>query len=276
MHRDPIKSSARTLEILELFHELREPLRLNYIFEHLGYPQSSTTILLKSMVHLGYLNYHRPTRTYFPTPRVAALGDWVNQYIYGAGDLLDLMRQVQERTDETVVVSSQNDIFIQHIKVLQPTHDLKMPPPEGSMRVLTKSAAGLVLLSQMNPKIVDKLVRHIDVHEGEKVDTVNLAEQLRWIRREGYCLLAGFPFPEGAGLAVPLPRAAHGIPLTIAIGGLNSRITRKKSEFVAVLRSAVARYDAKLKAIELTDEDEAILEPAEQRETCLIDTSPVR
>ena len=63
MRRDPIKSAARTLEVLELFHEQRAPLRLKYIFEKLSYPQSSTTSLLKSMVVLGYLNYDRPTRT---------------------------------------------------------------------------------------------------------------------------------------------------------------------------------------------------------------------
>ena len=75
MRRDPIKSAARTLEVLELFHEQRAPLRLKYIFEKLSYPQSSTTSLLKSMVVLGYLNYDRPSRTYFPTPRVAAPQD---------------------------------------------------------------------------------------------------------------------------------------------------------------------------------------------------------
>ncbi|WP_293902058.1 helix-turn-helix domain-containing protein [Phenylobacterium sp.] len=251
MHRDPIKSAARTLEVLELFHERREPLRLNYIFERLSYPQSSTTTLLKSMVLLGYLNYHRPSRTYFPTPRVAALGDWINHHIYGAGDLLDLMQDVQLRTDETVVVSSQNDIFIQHIRVLQPAHEFKLPPPEGSMRVLTKSAAGLVLLSGMTARTVDKLVRHINIHEGEKVDLPQLTEQLAWIRGEGYCLLAGFPLALGAGLAVPLPQAAHGIPLTLAVGGLNSRIARRKSEFVEVLLAAVAVYRSKLPAAEL-------------------------
>lgn len=246
MRRDPIKSAARTLEILELFHERRAPLRLTYIFERLSYPQSSTTTLLKSMVVLGYLNYDRPSRTYFPTPRVAALGDWINHHIYGAGDLLGLMQGVQDQTDETVVISSQNDIFIQHIRVLQPGHDFKMPPPEGSMRVLTKSAAGLVLLSRMAPKTVDKLVRHINIYEGERVDLDGLMEQLGWIRKEGYCLLAGFPFPEAAGLAVPLPRAPHGIPLTLAVGGLNSRIARRKTEFVEILRSAVAAYETKL------------------------------
>lgn len=248
MQRSPIKSASRTLEILELFHERRAPLRLTYIFERLGYPQSSTTTLLKSMVVLGYLNFDRASRTYFPTPRVSALGDWINHYIYGAGDLLSMIETIRDQTDETVAVSSQNDIFVQHIRVRQPEHDFKMPPPEGSMRVLTKSAPGLVLLSRMAPKALDKLVRHIGIHEGEKVDMAQLDDQLQLVRKEGYCLLAGFPFPEAAGLSIPLPLAPHGMPLAVGVGGLNSRITRRKTELVGILKAAVAGYEAKLNA----------------------------
>lgn len=142
MRRDPIKSAARTLEILELFQEQRAPLRLTYIFEKLGYPQSSTTTLLKSMVVLGYLNYDRASRTYFPTPRVAALGDWVNHHLFGSGDLDRLVKSIFEQTNETVVISSQNDIFIQHLRIVQPSHPHKIALAEGSMRVLPHSAAG--------------------------------------------------------------------------------------------------------------------------------------
>ena len=265
MRRDPIKSAARTLEILELFHERRAPLRLTYIFERLSYPQSSTTTLLKSMVVLGYLNYDRPSRTYFPTPRVAALGDWINHHIYGAGDLIGLMQGVQELTDETVVVSSQNDIFIQHIRVLQPGHPHKIPPTEGAMRVLTHSAAGLVLMSGMSPKSVDKLCRHINAYEpdrSKRVEIHDLMEQLQWVRREGYSLLAAFPIPEAAAIAMPLPRAPHGIPLTLGVGGLNSRIARRKSEILAIMRSAIAAYEVKTRSSDSEQTPAEVAEPA--------------
>jgi DNA-binding IclR family transcriptional regulator len=233
---------------LELFHEQRAPLRLKYIFEKLSYPQSSTTSLLKSMVMLGYLNYDRPTRTYFPTTRVSALGDWINHYVYGAGELFGLMDSIFQRTNETVVLSSQNDIFVQHVRVLQPSHPYKIPPSEGSMRVLTHSAAGLVLLSQMSLKSADKLRRHINAYEQNRSKPMSmeeLNEQLSWVRREGYSLLAAFPFPDAAGLAMPLPQSAHGAPLTIGVGGLNSRIARRKSEIIQIMRDAIADYEIK-------------------------------
>jgi DNA-binding IclR family transcriptional regulator len=268
MRRDPIKSAARTLEVLELFHEQRRPLRLNFIFQRLSYPQSSTTTLLKSMLVLGYLNYHRPTRTYFPTPRVAALGDWVNHYVYGRGDLFDMMQFVFDRTSETVAVSSQNDIFIQHIRVMQPSHDDKIPVPEGVMRVLTHSAAGLALMSRMDAKTVDKLSRHINIYIRDKsapIDVVALQQQLDWVRSEGYCLLAAFPFPEASAMAMPLPGTPHGIPLTLGVGGLNSRIARHRSEILKIMREAVLVYGEKLRVGDQDGGDpygDHLLEPA--------------
>jgi len=249
MRRDPIKSAARTLEVLELFHEQRRPLRLNFIFQQLDYPQSSTTMLLKSMVVLGYLNYDRPTRTYFPTPRVASLGDWVNHFVYGRGDLLEMVQFVFERTNESVAVSSQNDIFIQHIRVLQPEHLHKVTVPQGSMRVLTHSAAGLVLMSRMTAKEVDKLCRHINIFLQDRASHVkpdDLEPRLAWIRREGYCMLTAFPFPDASALAMPLPRVAHGPPLTLGVGGLNSRIARHRSEILRIMGEAIAGYEKRL------------------------------
>lgn len=250
MRRDPIKSAARTLEILELFQEQRTPLRLTYIFEKLGYPQSSTTTLLKSMVVLGYLNYDRASRTYFPTPRVAALGDWVNHHLFGAGDIDRLVTSIFEQTNETVVISSQNDIFIQHLRIIQPTHPYKVALTEGSMRVLPHSAAGLVLMSHMQVKAVDKLCRHINAYlggTGDRIDITQLQEQLAWVRREGYGLLAAFPFPNAAAIAMPLPATPHGVQLTLGVGGLNSRIARHKSEIVAIMNAGVAEYGESLK-----------------------------
>jgi hypothetical protein len=50
MSQPTVKSALRTFEVLELFAERRVPLRLQDIHTALGYPQSSTTALLKSMV----------------------------------------------------------------------------------------------------------------------------------------------------------------------------------------------------------------------------------
>ncbi len=245
MRRDPIKSASRALEVLGLFTETRAPLRQKLIVERLGYPQSSMTALLKSLAALGYLNYDRASRTYFPTTRVAALGDWIHHSMYGDGWLVAMMQQIHERTDETVALVSQNDLFIQYIRVLQPDHPHKYPPLVGTLRLLTQSSGGLVLMSRMTDRAVDKLVRHINIYEPDRqcrVDIGQLLEHLSWIREAGYCFLAGTPIPEAATLAMPVPGGTHSIPLAIGVGGVNVRIVRNKSRIVEIMREAVNFY----------------------------------
>ena len=266
MPRSPIKSVARVLEVLELFSELRAPLRQKYVVERLGYPQSSTTGLLKSLVSVGYLNYHRATRTYFPTTRVAAVGGWINHFIYGSGELLDTMQRIQQETQETVALVSQNDLFIQYLRVVVPDHVEKFPPPEGAMRVLTQSSAGLVLLSRMPDRAVARLVRHIDIHErmtAKKTDLPQLLEQLRWIRANGYCFLSGIPIPQAATISLPLPDAPHGIPLSIGVGGTSTRILRNRSRIVAIMQAAVDAYRATIPSIALAEPASPLPDPIE-------------
>ena len=252
MVRSPIKSAARVLEVLELFAEQRMPLRQKFIVERLAYPQPSTTGLLKSLVSLGYLNYHRASRTYFPTTRVSAVGGWINHFIYGSGALLEMMRRIHDETEEVVALVSQNDLFIQYLRVIEPDHPHKHPVAEGAMRLLTRSGAGLVLLSRMTDRAVARLVRHIDIHAGpggKRVDLPRLLAQLHDIRAEGFCFLSGIPFPEAATISMPLPDAPHGIPLAIGVGGTVARITAGRARIIAAMRGAVEAYRAGIAAI---------------------------
>jgi DNA-binding IclR family transcriptional regulator len=247
MARSPIKSAARVLEVLELFADSRTPLRQKAVVERLAYPQSSTTGLLKSLVALGYLNYHRATRTYFPTTRVAAVGDWINHTIFGSGALMAMMRRIQAETDETVALVSQNDLYVQYLRVLVPAHPHTYPVPEGGMRLLTQSSAGLVLLSRMPDRTVARLVRHIDIQArgtAPRTDVARLLDQLAWIRAHGHCFLSGIPFAEAATISLPMPDAPHGIPLAIGVGGARERIARDRTRILAVIEAAVAAYRA--------------------------------
>ena len=247
MARRPIKSAARVLEVLELFADSRTPLRQKAIVERLAYPQSSTTGLLKSLVALGYLNYHRATRTYFPTTRVAAVGDWISHTIFGSGQLMAMMRRIQAETDETVALVSQNDLYVQYLRVIVPEHPHTYPVPEGGMRLLTQSSAGLVLLSRMPDRSVVRLVRHIDIQArgiAPRTDLARLLDQLAWIRANGHCFLAGIPFPEAATISLPMPDAPHGIPLAIGVGGARSRIAGNRRRIVAAIQGALDAYRA--------------------------------
>ncbi len=75
--RDPVKSARRVLEILERFEAEKRPLGVSEIAQVLGYPLSSTSMLLNTLARLGYLNLDPASRKFAPTMSVAMLGDWI-------------------------------------------------------------------------------------------------------------------------------------------------------------------------------------------------------
>jgi len=72
-----VKSAVRVLEVLELFDRLQREASVGEVARELGYPVSSTSMLLGSLLERGYLRHGPDQRTYFPTPRVTLLGAWI-------------------------------------------------------------------------------------------------------------------------------------------------------------------------------------------------------
>jgi hypothetical protein len=63
-----VKSAGRVLQIFEFFDEIQREARVAEIAERLAFPQSSTSILLKCLVDLGYLDYLPEARSFLPSP----------------------------------------------------------------------------------------------------------------------------------------------------------------------------------------------------------------
>ena len=111
----PVKTARRVFEVLELFQERRAPLRLQDVCAELGYPASSGSMLLRSMVTLGYLRYDTSARRYMPTMKIAHLGSWVQGAIMGDGALMRAMDALADRFGETVTLAVQSDLHAQYI-----------------------------------------------------------------------------------------------------------------------------------------------------------------
>lgn len=64
-----VKSALRVLEILELFDAERRPLRVADIVDRMNVPQSSASMLLKTLVARGYMDFDAASREYCPSVR---------------------------------------------------------------------------------------------------------------------------------------------------------------------------------------------------------------
>ena len=237
-----VKSAIRVIEIFEFFESSREPRSLKEIISHLQYPQSSSTVLLKNLVSLGYLSYDCQVRKYFPTPRLGRLGDWVSESLFGEGRILSVMNEIHRLTGELVGVGIQNDVNLQYLKIIQPAHALPYFVPEGNMRLLTQSAGGWMLLAAQPLRKVDYTVRRANLTAEcpeDRVQVDQFMERIAEIKRNGYAYSENVPFADSATLCVPLPITLKGQSAVLGIGGRTDQIRPRKKELADLLLRAM-------------------------------------
>lgn len=247
MSGDDVKSAARAVEILNHFRGARAPLSMTRLAEELGYPASSTAGLLKTLVTRGYLHYDRVARVYFPTTKVTGLGDWIPHSLFGKGEVLEAMDDLHAETGEGIFIGTRNDIYLQYIQTRQSSHALRFHIEEATMRPITRSVAGMVLLASTPPAKLDNFVRRANLAIPEPTERITLAEVVREIdhvRSAGYGYGKHVPFPGGATLAMRLPATVQGQPVVLAMGGVAERFRQNFGRYLDALRRAVAAVPA--------------------------------
>ncbi|MBV1868924.1 MAG: helix-turn-helix domain-containing protein [Marinosulfonomonas sp.] len=240
-----VKSVARTLETLEFFDEVRRPVNVVEVSGQLGYPQSSTSALLKSMVTMGFLSYDSKGRTYFPTDRVPLIGSWMNPTLYGEGALLQLLDAISERSKQVVLLGARNGDDAQYIQVVNPNKAVPHHISLGTRRPLGTSGVGSALLSTMSSSEVQRMFHRINAYrsDGEPaVDVKTVLTSIAATREKGY-FMSYDRVVQGSGLiAMLLPRECTDRPLVIGIGAPTDIIRSREKELATILREEIDRY----------------------------------
>jgi len=241
-----VKSAGRALQILELFDILHRESCVVEISELLGFPQSSTSMLLRSLVSMGYLHHNPLSRTYKPTMRVALLGTWVDQGVIEDGDLLLLMKRLNQETGMAVVLAARSGLFARYIHVIQATVTARLYVVQGSMRSLTRSGVGYAMLSQMPDPDVRRIAVRINAEakaEVERTHICELMQEIESVRRKGYALTTNLVTLGAGMLAIPLPDLRDGsAPLVIGLGGMSENLREHEADFAKILQQAIERY----------------------------------
>ncbi|MBD0416732.1 IclR family transcriptional regulator [Oryzicola mucosus] len=240
-----VKSVARTLEILEYFDEVRQPVNVITVSLALGYPQSSTSALLRSMVAMGYLKFDRVERTYLPTDRVPLLGCWLNPTLFAEASLPRLLQAITERSGQLVLLGARNGDHAQYIQVLDVNHAVDHHIRLGTKRPLATSGVGKALLSAHDDKEVRRIFHRINAYREEGVEAIKIPElllSLADVRRKGYFVSID-QVVNGSGLiAMLLPTECTDRPLALGIGAPTATILARESELVQIMREEMKRF----------------------------------
>ncbi|OXI49080.1 IclR family transcriptional regulator [Burkholderia aenigmatica] len=240
-----VKSAQRVLELLEYFADVRRPASIKEICQSLGYPQSSTSVLMKSLVDLGYFDYEQRTRMYVPNLRLALSTSWIQEEMYSTQSLLRLMGDVQQRTGHAVMIGAQDGVFVRYLHVLQANDRSRFALKSGALRPLFRSAAGKMLLTTKTDREIELLLHRANVVEQDvllRLDLATAREEIVRVRLDGYSMSRGTATPGGAALAVLLPVRRGAPQMTLSIGGPIAEIRRDKAFLLSTLTQLVSPF----------------------------------
>jgi DNA-binding IclR family transcriptional regulator len=242
LEQKTVKSAGRVLEILEYFDDVQQPATVMEVADTLGYPQSSTSALLRSLVALGYLDYDRFKRTYVTSHRVALLGSWVNSDFISEGSVISLMKELSELTGDTIILAMRNGFYVQYIHVIQATSAARLHVTLGTTRPLAASGTGYAMLSTMTDHEIKRIVMRVNADAEDGKPHVKLAEVMSHVehaRAEGYSFTCDMVTRGGGMIAAPLPGPQGSPALVIGIGGISEVMRARQAELAGTLTGCI-------------------------------------
>nr|BAH90565.1 IclR family transcriptional regulator [uncultured bacterium] len=194
---------------------------------------------MKSMASLGYLEYDEQNRSYLPAVRLVHLGSWISFNSYEQEVVLEQMWRLRDVAQESVVLATVNDIYIEYIETLHGWESMRIK--RGTRRLLAQNGIGWQFLAQMDREEAraiyaqtiksGELMREefseaeffekVDAHRGKDVSFVYAKELLRPTAHWGAAMMARL---------IPSPPGHR--KLAIGAHGLSERL-EAKSEVIA-------------------------------------------
>jgi IclR family transcriptional regulator, KDG regulon repressor len=236
----PIKSAMRTLALLEHFRRTKAPASVTEITAALGIPQSSTSVLLKSLVALNYLEYDSETRRFLPSYRVALLGDWIQRARFGDQRVTDVMDLLHRDTGETVMLGQQIGVGLQYLHVLLPvTYRIQFTVHTGQIRPISRTGLGQMLLSRKTNSQIRAIVRRNNADEQQVPSHFRetaLIQEIEAIRQRGYSETRGHTTPGANTIGMLVQSSGKQSVLAIGIGGPIDRVDPKRQFIIDTMR----------------------------------------
>ena len=241
------KSAVRALDILELFGDLRRPVRAVEVAKFLGLPASSTDQVLKSMSGSGYLIFNRMAKTYFPSPRLIPFGCSLNDSFFG-GTLPALLDRLHQTTGEVVSLSTISGDDIKLVDARAPD-DYAGPTLSGLCVSVFASVLGRAFLGSLNQRELQHFVGRTHPIFRDN----NGADYMRWViayRRQGYvsCDTSEYmpQYQPCWSIAVRVPPQLSAVPLMLGLSGPLKRTRAHDAEYGGLLRLSACELNSSL------------------------------
>lgn len=250
-----VKSAKRVLEIFEFFAQSHTPATVKQLSERLGYPQSSTSQLLKSLVMLGYLRYEPTSRSYRPTLRVMLLGSWVHDEIFGNGSVISLLETLRQEFGHSVIVGMLQGVHVRYVVTLCGETTGLPPFSTGILRPVCRAAVGKILLAHKRSSEIALIARRANAQESDpacRVDVPALLADIDVCRERGWAESHGKVVEGRNVIAMALPSMPGQPELAIGLGGPLAVIDTQRESIVLRLRELGQQLSSQTRSLHVS------------------------
>jgi DNA-binding IclR family transcriptional regulator len=238
-----VKSAHRTLAVLELFRLRQKPMNVTEIGHELGYPLSSTSILLRMLAAEGYLIINRSDKSYFPTARVTALGTWIHEAPVLNPDIVAIARALYGELALTVTLSVAVGHQMEFVYMLA-SKKLRKNVNVGTQLPICESTVGYAwLITRSNFEVQRVVEWHNNIaSKSHKIAPGQLLARIQEFKRRDYAASPSPLFPGSANIAIPIRDSAREQVMVFTVTGLPQEILPQQERMVSMIRKRLSPY----------------------------------
>ena len=214
-----VRSVDRALDILDCFMSDSE-LSLLEIAKHTDLSPSTVHRIIGVLMERHYLERREDDKKFLLGSRIRQLFDKDGGNLHADLKRVSLapMSRLREMYNENVILYVQDDVYKLCIAICESTRPVREIVSVGEHHLLTKGAAGRILLAYMDRKTRDRLFKDTQFDES----------RLEAARRKGYTLSRGEREEGLVGIAVPIYNFDGTVIAALSLSGPESRFAQEE------------------------------------------------
>ena len=220
----------RALQLMDVLAERGVPLRLSELAKAVNLNISTTSRLLSSLEHYGYVQRDASTGRYLLGYRLLHLAQ-VAQEESGLAELaIPILATLVEATGETATITVLQGNRAMVIARVVCSNQLRITAPIGTLGPLYCTAAGKALLAYRRDEEIDYfLTRGMPrLTDATITDIPTMRGELQRVRVQGYALDRGEREEGLIGLATPVHDGSGAVIASCGISGAGQRMTEER------------------------------------------------
>jgi len=236
-----VKATVRTLDVMEAFAKLGEPMTLTEIADRIDVPLSSCHAIIRTLHARGYIYQLERRRLFYPTKRLYEVASEIVRHDPILTMLLPALQALMHETQETVILGKLSGREVIYLEVIEGPQTIRYSAQPGERKPLHSSAAGKALLGQLSEKEYAKLLGRLELKpmtEATIVDREKLKKEVNAGRERGYFVTNGENVTDVKAIAIAATIA--GEKFAIAVAGPAPRLQSADAKIAAAIRTSIS------------------------------------